>query len=169
MRRCKCAVSIAKAAKTDLVVYGSIEEIDGAHTFSLTLTEPRTPQVLSRQNVVWRSDAAGMVDLVAPYTQKLFLGEQANTLKGDLDLIVLEGAKVFLNGKEIGDTPLSGPIRDLPIGQHAIEISKKGYVTHKSDVVIGSAQTTAIRIELVDEASLKKKRWDFWTTLALVP
>ena len=161
----KCAVSIAKAAKADLVVYGSIEEIDGAHTFSLTLTEPRTPQVLSRQNVVWRSDAAGMVDLVAPYTQKLFLGEQANTLKGDLDLIVLEGAKVFLNGKEIGDTPLSGPIRDLPIGQHAIGF-KKGYVTHKSDVVIGSAQTTAIRIELVDEASLKKlwQRWDFGPT-----
>ena len=36
----KCAVSIAKAAKADLVVYGSIEEIDGAHTFSLTLTDP---------------------------------------------------------------------------------------------------------------------------------
>jgi hypothetical protein len=105
-----------------------------------------------------------MVDLVAPYTQKLFLGEAADTLKGDLDLIVLEGASVFLNGKELGETPLSGPIRDLPIGQHVLEISKKGYVTHKGDVVVGSAQTTALRIELVDEASLKKlwQRWDFW-------
>lgn len=161
----KCAVNIAKAAKADLVVYGSIEEIDGAHTFSLTLTEPQTPQVLSRQNVVWRSEAAGMVDLVAPYTQKLFLGEAANTLKGDLDLIVLEGAAVFLNGKELGETPLSGPIRDLPIGQHVLEISKEGYVTHKGDVVVGSAQTTALRIELIDKASLKKlwQRWDFWT------
>ena len=165
----KCAVNIAKAAKADLVVYGSIEEIDGAHTFSITLTEPQTPQVLSRQNVVWRSDAAGMVDLVAPYTQKLFLGEDANTLKGDLDMIVMDGATVYLNGKEIGETPLSGPIRDLPIGQHAIEISKKGYVTHKADVVVGSAQTTALRIELIDEASLKKlwQRWDFWTYVGI--
>ena len=34
---------------------------------------------------------------------------------------------------------------------------------------MGSAQTTALRIELIDEASLKKlwQRWDFWTYVGL--
>ncbi len=165
----KCAVSIAKAAEADFVVYGSVEKIDDAHTFSITLTDPSVPQVLNRQNVIWRSEASGMVDLVAPYTKKLMLGEKATDYKGDLDLLAMDGAKVFLNGKEIGETPLAGPVRDLPIGQHSLELTKEGFVTDKRDVVVAYGQTTAVRVELVDVDSLKKiwQRWDFWTYVGL--
>ena len=165
----KCAVSIAKAAKADYVVYGSVEKIDEDHTFSLTLTDPTVPQVVNRQNVVWRSEATGMVDLVAPYTKKLMLGEKASDYVGSLDLLVMEGATVFLNGKEVGESPLAGPIRELPIGQHHLEITKKGFVTDKRDVVVANDQTTAVRIELIDKKSLKKlwQRWDFWTYVGL--
>lgn len=58
------------------------------------------------------------------------------------------GARIAIDGKAIGITPLDW---DLVPGKHAIELSKKGFVTETREVVIERDKTEAVAVELRKE------------------
>jgi tetratricopeptide (TPR) repeat protein len=87
----------------------------------------------------------------------------------------VEEAAVKIDGEAIGNAPLEG--LELNPGPHAIEVSKEGFATWRSSVMVRSAMeetveaepkslVKVIRVEVpqkVDKPVYKK--WWFWTTL----
>ncbi len=52
-------------------------------------------------------------------------------------------ATVFVDGKDVGKTPVAGVI-PLSVGAHKIKVSKKGFEDFKMNVAVSSGQTTPI-------------------------
>jgi hypothetical protein len=56
-------------------------------------------------------------------------------------------ATVFVDGKDVGKTPVAGVIR-LSVGAHKIRVSKKGFEDFKMNVAVSSGQTTPVEITM---------------------
>ncbi len=56
-------------------------------------------------------------------------------------------ATVYVDGKDMGKTPVSGVI-SLSVGAHKIKISKKGFEDFKMNVAVSSGQTTPIDADM---------------------
>ncbi|MGM0577847.1 MAG: PEGA domain-containing protein [Myxococcota bacterium] len=56
------------------------------------------------------------------------------------------GAKVLLNGEEVGVTPLSG--LPWPSGSHELRVESPGYAAHEEVVVVEPDQETSVAVEL---------------------
>jgi tetratricopeptide (TPR) repeat protein len=56
-------------------------------------------------------------------------------------------ATVYVDGKEIGKTPLANVV-SLAVGAHKVQISKKGFEDFKMSVAISSGQTTPVEATL---------------------
>ena len=77
--------------------------------------------------------------------------EELEVLTGVIDVTVQEpGAKVTLDGKEVGVTPLAKPLR-VGIGTHALTIAKEGFETLTQSVEIHGHDTQSVAGPLAKE------------------
>lgn len=66
-----------------------------------------------------------------------------------------DGANVFLDGKNVGETPLF--LQQVLIGKHLLSIEKTGYNTEKQTVTIGENTTQAVKTFLQRASSLQNE------------
>ncbi|HEY2514459.1 MAG TPA: PEGA domain-containing protein, partial [Polyangiaceae bacterium] len=77
--------------------------------------------------------------------------EELEVLTGVIDVTVQEpGAKVTLDGKEVGVTPLAKPLR-VGIGTHALTVAKEGFETLTQPVEIHGHDTATVAGPLAKE------------------
>lgn len=159
-----CMADIAKLAAADLIVAGSIEQVESAHVFSLELIDPVEPRVLERQTATWRDQPERMVELARPYVDRLLAGTQAQTYQGDLEVIAPEGATLTLDGKVVGTAPLATKVTGLSTGVHSLRADKEGYLPFVGDLAVVRNETTLVRVDLVDADSARPwyARWWVW-------
>ena len=62
------------------------------------------------------------------------------------------GAAVYLDGKEVGTTPLQKS--DIPVGKHSVELRKKDYRTAVMEVEVKEGEINNFSAELIDEFTL---------------
>jgi hypothetical protein len=67
--------------------------------------------------------------------------------------VTVTGATVAVDGDELATSPLAKPIQ-LPVGTHAIKVSKPGYAEFLDTVKIGTNQTTTLEVELLPFAAV---------------
>jgi hypothetical protein len=156
-----CMADIAKLADAELVVSGSVERIEDAYVLSLTLVDPSGPRVLERQQATWRSSPDEMIAVVRPTVQRLLAGPRTASLMGKLEIIAPADAKLVIDGKDVGKSPLPAPIADLSTGVHRLDVLKDGFEPWHKDVAVGSNETTLARAELIDVPFYSQ--WWFWT------
>ena len=56
-------------------------------------------------------------------------------------------AKIFVDGKEMGSTPLSAPIT-VPAGQHRLELERAGCKTTRTEFTVAEGETASLRFTL---------------------
>ncbi len=74
------------------------------------------------------------------------------------------GAVVFLDGRQVGVTPLA--IDDLPAGVHRLRVERQGRVPWEGEVGLQADRTATARVELADPEGGLHRAW-FWSTLGL--
>jgi hypothetical protein len=62
----------------------------------------------------------------------------------------IAGAKVFLDGTEMGSVPVD--IKDVKTGEHVLEVKAPGYQTREERVTVNAGQSTILKLDLNAEA-----------------
>lgn len=161
-----CMTDIAKLADAERIVSGSVGRVEGtdaAWLITLSLIDPSVPAILERANATWRGPAVEIVTTIPPLLDRLFDGAAAASYLGGLEVFAPDGVTVSVDGREVGKTPLRGPLRDLPIGVHTVVVSGQGYVSSQADVVISRSDISVVRLELEEEPYWTQ--WWFWTAV----
>ncbi|HEY4221206.1 MAG TPA: PEGA domain-containing protein, partial [Myxococcota bacterium] len=160
----QCVGDIGKLAKTDRVVFGSVELAEGgAAVLSLTLVDPEGPTVLERVAWTWKSNLEDMVDLARPAVDRLVLGKKAEELTGGAEILAPSGADIVVDDKQLGAAPLA-PLKALAIGPHHVEVRKGGYLPWDKDIAVHANENSVVQADLVDETSVQPfyARWYVW-------
>src|SRR5207247_3537114 len=89
------------------------------------------------------------------------------------------GATITLDGNAVGQTPLAGPLADLPVGVHHLSVSRDGFSGFDEDVPVRFEKTTQVVVhqKAVSEKAKRAERrrlgetpvyarWWFWTAMA---
>jgi hypothetical protein len=62
--------------------------------------------------------------------------------------VTTEGADVQVDGASVGASPLPGPLT-LPVGVHALKVTKDGYAEYLDTVKIGTNETSTVEVDLL--------------------
>ncbi len=157
-----CSGDVARLMSAQRVLTGEVSKLDGAMALSLTLidTSDGEPRIAARQEAAWRGRDDELLLLARPLVARLFDAENASRHMGSVEVFTVDGAAIFVDGKEVGTAPLASPLRDIATGAHTVRASKSGYRTLDMDVVVARNESTLARVELVEEA-LFDQPW-FW-------
>jgi PEGA domain len=106
-------------------------------------------------------------------------------VRGALALLTdARGARMYLDGKPIGVTPLAAPISGLPVGEHSLRIARDGYADFLRPITIRFQKTTQVIVNMeelpgADAAALRARedrpepvqfygRWWFYALVGAV-
>lgn len=64
-----------------------------------------------------------------------------------LSLLVAGGADISIDGRYVGESPLSRPV-ELPSGKHAITVLKNGYRAYAAEIAVVRGQSRTLDVEL---------------------
>lgn len=64
-----------------------------------------------------------------------------------LRLVVDDGARIFVDGRYQGETPLSKALQ-LPAGKHVVSVIRAGYDGYSSEIVLERGKTKTVAVEL---------------------
>jgi hypothetical protein len=157
-----CLANVAKMVDAKLIATGTVDFVEGAYLLSLSLIEPAGPSVVSRQEAVWRGSADDLLGLVRPLVQRM-VDPHGQAHIGSLEVVAVDGARVVVDGKEVGVAPLSAALTSLPTGAHSVRVESEGFLPYQNDIVVARNETTVARVTL-EEISLFERPL-FWTAL----
>jgi hypothetical protein len=147
-----CAAAAAKRAGAVKLVLGTVSSLGELYTLDLKLLEAKNGKEIRRlsrpvsgkRDLLLEAVRATAVELVAPerYVGSLLIGAIAND-------VPVPGAKLYLDGKLAGTTPLTAPITGLRPGQHALRVSKEGAKDADLFVDVQFDKVAVVRVDLV--------------------
>ncbi len=92
-------------------------------------------------------------------TEKTTIEEEQKALEKFVGTITLEtatqGARVVIDGRDRGVTPLAKPIR-VTVGTRAIVVSKQGFAPYETKVMVSSGEAKTVTVKLVSVANAGK-------------
>lgn len=87
--------------------------------------------------------------------------ELKNTVRGFVAEVTIrtepDGAKVFVDGHEVGTTPLSGPIR-MNQGSRALRLEKDGFEAYQQNLKVNGGETKSLTLKLVKQTTQSRLR-----------
>lgn len=140
------AKEIGKIYGVDNLVFGSVAKFGSLVEADIRLVETESGEALLADNASCRgeSEIRNMVKLLSRKIEKRFLGQfhQELTIES-----TPAGAKVFINGKAEGETPL---VTRLAPGSYAVKLQKTRYESWEKTVAVieGKNQVTATLVEI---------------------
>jgi hypothetical protein len=76
---------------------------------------------------------------------------ELDTVIGEIQITSnMDGAKVFLDGEELGETPIIVPVR-VDVGKHEIRVVKEGFLDFETTVSTPGKVTVKVEVELQKE------------------
>jgi hypothetical protein len=75
------------------------------------------------------------------------------------------GANVLLDGARVGSVPYDA---ETEPGRRRLEVSSRGYVTHRSVINLIAGAPVRVRADLSPEPVSVLRRWWFWSAVAVV-
>jgi hypothetical protein len=151
LRKCggetSCLCDIGKALGVDKLVTGVIGGLGDDYSFDLKLVdvrscreERRINEALSgREDLLIGAIRRALYKLVAP---ELFVGSIG------IDVPV-EGARVLIDERQVGVTPLAAPVGGLKPGSHKLQIVKEGLSTFEDSIPVRFQAVTRVKVDLV--------------------
>ena len=161
-----CLAGLGKTAEVGLVISGSLSVVDELSQLELVLVNADQQKRIATARI----SAKGL-----PKTEQMLELEVAmfdpDRYVGALELSsAVAGAAVFVDGKQVGMTPLVGPLANLSAGEHELEVKKLGHQTFIRRVHVPVGKTVQVVALLPDADFLRPKEyvpfykdWPFWT------
>lgn len=142
-----CMAEIGGALGVDYLIYGDVSKIGNTYSVSLVLLDIANAKAANR--VGRKITEAGLLLSEAEQATKLLVQPLLADKKGYLVLEVRErGAKVKLDGRLVGVTPLAGRL-DVAMGAHELLIEKEGFLTYAKTVDVPPNQAVVEPVSMV--------------------
>ena len=156
-----CLAEIGGALGVDKLVNGQVGLLGNSYMITLKLISPGSAQVENRISETFVGDEATLIPAVRSAARKLFGIESKEP--GNLSITSAQmGAKVNLDGKDLGELPLP-PIEQLLPGRHTLRVDLDGYLSWVGDVYVNPMDTTPHWIELKEAPQQWYQKWWVWT------
>jgi hypothetical protein len=148
-----CLAEIGGALGARKVISGSLGKVGVSFVLQLELVDTSRAKVLDRESKTV-TDQGDLLMAARDLTHRLLTGTALDTT-GKIKLAITpEGAKVLLDGKAVGTTPLAAPL-PMEEGKHKILIEKDGYVSYEATVEAVRGQTLFNEVQLVSIAPIE--------------
>ncbi|MBL4634706.1 MAG: PEGA domain-containing protein [Kofleriaceae bacterium] len=153
LQRCdgqsKCLAAIGKALNVDYVISGNVAALGDSFILNIKAIDVTAGKELRRiESDPLRGQPEKLIDSIRVAAYRLFAPEQ---LQGAILVLAdREGAKVEIDGKLVGVTPLRTPIFKLPLGPHQLRVDGAEFGSFQREVIVRFQKTTRVIVRLVD-------------------
>ena len=161
-----CLVELGGALGVEMIAAGTVGKMGSAYVVSLRLISARVSRV---DNVVTEtfSGSEDQVILAVRRAARALLGINTAESRGTLVISVSEpGARIFMDGTPLGVSPLP-PIPNLPPEQHAVQVSRDGFLEWQGDAYVEPGEATALWVKLEKRPLRWFERWWVWTIMGV--
>ncbi|MFH1809935.1 MAG: PEGA domain-containing protein [Pseudomonadota bacterium] len=140
-----CLAEFGRGIGADRVLYATVAGLGASYVLDAKLVDSVGRTVLARQSVVLQGEQAVLIRGVRELAVQLVAPTQ---FVGALDLRIDEpGARVFIDGGEVGVSPLP-LLRTLSPGKHALRVVQQGRPDFDHFVEVTYGSTTVLELEL---------------------
>lgn len=143
-----CLAEAARATGAALAVHAVVKAQGRDYRLALEILDAKDGAVLQKRDAACEicgtaevieqigNEASALVPFIVEYTQARSVLEVRS---------VPAGARVLVDGNEVGTTPFSG---EVLAGDRVVEVSKPGYTLRERRVAVGRGATTLVDVEL---------------------
>lgn len=144
-----CLARLGSSCGADKVVTGTVASLGDSYVLDLKLIAVATQSEERRLSTRLAGDRAVLIEGVRSAAARLLVPDQyVGTVHIQLDA---PGAKVYLDGKLVGETPLA-PLTQLEPGQHGLKIALTGYQDFDRFVDVQFDRITIVAVKLTGSA-----------------
>jgi len=173
----ECLAPIARALKVQRIVAGNIGGLADSYVVNLKLVEADGRE-LRRVTATLRGSQEELIEEIRVAAFRLVAPEK---IRGNIAILSdVAGAKVELDGRPLGITPISQPVNDLTVGVHKLVVTREGFTPFTEDVPVRFEKTTQVVVrQTATKISWRQRfagkndspiytRWWFWTATGVV-
>ena len=143
----RCLSAIGKRLGVDVMVTGSVAAMGDNYVMNIKAVDvARGTQIRRIATDPLRGSPDELIEAIRVAAYRLLAPEQ---LYGSVVVLTdLLGATVELDGKPAGMTPLAGPITKLPLGEHRLRVSAKGYTPFEDQITVRFQKASRVVVRL---------------------
>ena len=143
----RCVAAIGKKLGVDVMVTGSVAAMGDNYIMNIKAVDvAKGTQIRRIASDPLRGSPDELIDAIRVAAYRLLAPDQ---LYGSAVVLTdLLGATVEVDGKKVGATPLPGPIAKLPLGEHTLKVSAKGYTPFEQPVTVRFQKATRVVVRL---------------------
>ncbi|MBP8806081.1 MAG: PEGA domain-containing protein [Kofleriaceae bacterium] len=143
----KCLSAIGKRLGVDVMVTGSVAAMGDNYVMNIKAVDvAKGTQIRRIATDPLRGSPDELIEAIRVAAYRLLAPEQ---LYGSVVVLTdLLGATVELDGKTAGVTPLAGPITKLPLGEHTLRVSAKGYTPFEDKITVRFQKASRVVVRL---------------------
>ncbi|MEJ2053176.1 MAG: PEGA domain-containing protein [Calditrichaceae bacterium] len=145
----ECAVEAGQILGVEEMITGSIGKIGRLYTIDIILIDVETSKIIKSITRDYQGEIEGLVSLMQSITNELssLQKAQTNTVKGGIYISSQpNNSDVYIDGKKVGNTPLS--LNSISAGEHQVKIQKAGYAPSESRITIDPDKINSYGAEL---------------------
>jgi hypothetical protein len=174
----ECLLPLLRAFKAKGVIAGNVGGLADSYVVNLKLVGEDGREI-RRVAATLRGSPEELIDEIRVAAVRLVAPEQ---LTGAIEILSdVPGATVTIDGKDVGQTPLLGPIDKISAGVHKVAVTRDGFSSFEEDVPVRfeKTQQVAVRLSAVSKAAQRRERrrragelpvytrWYLWTGVAV--
>ena len=144
----RCVAAIGKKLGVDVMITGSVAAMGDNYILNIKAVDvARGAQIRRIATDPLRGSPDELIDAIRVAAYRLLAPDQ---LYGSVMVLTdLIGATVTIDGKKVGATPLPGPVAKLPLGEHTLTVSAKGYSPFEETITVRFQKATRVVVRLV--------------------
>jgi hypothetical protein len=146
----KCLAGIGSKIGVDVMISGSVAALGENYILDIKAVDVKTGKPIRRiQSDPLRGSPDELIEAVRVAAYSLLAPDQ---LYGSVFVLSdLVGAKVTLDGKAAGKTPLPAPISKLPLGKHTLKVEAEGYLPFDEEIEVRFQKSTRVVVRLATQ------------------
>lgn len=161
-----CMAEMGAALGAELAMSGDLGRMGDYWILNLRLINVKTVVVVKRVGKQIKGDINSLIENLSSAVKELF--GIAVVHNGSLKVGgTPENATVFIDGREVGKTPLT---KSLPAGKYKVEVKESSFLPQTKEVDVKSGEETFIAVTLEKKGMNRLIVWGhaaFWPGLAL--
>lgn len=178
-----CIAALGRYLRARYVVTGNLASLGQNYVVTLKLVDSKSRTSVRRISQPLSGQPEQLIEAVRVAAYRLLAPHK---LLGTLQIIVnLAGARLFLDGRAVGTSPLRSPLDNLTVGTHVLKITHPTHLDFIKKVDVRFQKTTTVRVNMVKPRTVPVPKgptgpvvrdrvvpfygkWWFWTAVTVV-
>lgn len=146
-----CLAAIGRKLGVDLVVSGNVASLGDSYVVNIKVVDSKGGSEIRRiQSDPLKGESDELIEPIRVAAYRLLAPDQ---LEGSVTILAdIKGADVVLDGKQIGKTPLTGPVTGLDIGKHKLSVTASGFSPFESEITVRFQKTSRVVVRLAGDS-----------------